>query len=203
MSFFKFFARFRKSLLPALAIALLAVPPAAASVDEKRTIGGRFMLRDHNSAIVTDQEFRGKFMLVYFGYTFCPDICPTSLSTIASALDILGDKADRITPIMITIDPARDSAQKLRDYVRHFHPRLVGLTGSPQMIAHVAKSYNVRYAKVEEKGAAKDDYLMDHSAGVFLMAPDGTFLVKMAHGISPETMAERINDFLKQAPPKK
>ncbi len=133
---------------------------------------------------------------MFFGYTYCPDICPTSLSTVAEALDLLGEKGAEVVPLFITVDPGRDTARRLGEYVGHFHPRLVGLTGTSGMIARLAKGYGVTYEKVREPDMAADEYMMDHTASVFLMGRDGRFRVKFLHGIQPEAMADRIRDFL-------
>jgi cytochrome oxidase Cu insertion factor (SCO1/SenC/PrrC family) len=135
------------------------------------TVGGPFNLVDSTGKPVTDADFRGKWMLVYFGYTFCPDVCPTELQVIASALDGLGPDAAKITPIFITIDPERDTREIIGGYVKLFDDRLVGLTGSVADIAAVARAYRVYYAKAERKDTTQ--YLMDHSSFLYLMGPDG------------------------------
>ncbi len=159
-------------------------------------IRGRFMLVDQNGQLVTDQDLLGKYQLIYFGYTFCPDICPTSLSVISQALDRLGEKADLVQPYFITIDPERDTVEKIRNYVKYFNERIIGLTGTRAMIDRVAKQYRVRYEKVVEEGSDPDLYLMDHTAAVYLMAPDGTFITKFAYGINAEQMVEKLQEYL-------
>ena len=159
-------------------------------------IGGPFTLVDTRGQTVTDADFRGQFMLVYFGYTYCPDVCPTSLSTIAAAFDILGDKAEAIKPIFITVDPERDTREAMTDYVAAFHPRLVGLTGTAEQVAAAARAYRVFFSKVQEEGNDPDDYLMDHSAYVYLMDRDGKYLTHFPHGIAPEEMARQLAEFL-------
>ena len=138
----------------------------------------------------------GKFQLIYFGYTFCPDICPTSLQVISQALDMLGDKASLLKPYFITVDPERDNPKVMNNYVKYFNQDLVGLTGTKVMIERVAKQFKVRYEKVIEEGADPDLYIMDHSASVFLMAPDGEFITKFAHGISAKQMVESLRAYL-------
>ncbi len=160
------------------------------------TIGGPFTLVDHNGHTVTDAAFRGRFMLVFFGYTYCPDVCPTSLSTVAAALDLLGEKADQIVPMFISIDPERDTPEALKAFVGHFHPSLVGLTGTLDQIVPVAKAYRVYYAKVREEGAAEDDYLVDHTAITYLMDRDGQFATHFSHNTDPAVMAEKLREFL-------
>jgi len=165
--------------------------------DPSSTIGGRFMLEDHNGQIVTDQDFDGRFMLITFGYTYCPDICPTNLVNMTDALEELGEeRAAQIAPLFITVDPARDTAATLREYVAAFDKRIIGLTGPQVMIDSVSKRYKVTSAVHKPENWKDDDYLVDHTASIFLMAPDGQFLVKFAHGMPPEAMAKRIADFL-------
>lgn len=160
------------------------------------SIGGRFMLEDHNSQIVTDQDFQGRFLLITFGYTYCPDICPTNLVNMTAALNDLGERAAKIAPLFITVDPARDTAAVLRDYVSNFDDRIIGLTGPQPMIDSVSERYRVVSDVHKPKNWDDGDYLVDHTASIFLMAPDGTFLVKFAHGMPPADMAKRIADFL-------
>ncbi len=132
-------------------------------------LGGPFTLTDQAGKPRSDGDFRGQFTLVYFGYTFCPDVCPTTLAAEADALDRLGKKAARITPVFITIDPARDTPSVMASYVKAFGPRFVGLTGTASQIASVAREYRVYYAK----RPLPHGYGMDHSGEVYLMGPDG------------------------------
>ncbi|MES9868500.1 MAG: SCO family protein [Sedimenticola sp.] len=164
--------------------------------DTPSTIGGKFMLIDHNGNLTTEKDLLGKYQLIYFGYTFCPDICPTSLSTTSMALDIIGEKAKLLNWYFITIDPERDTADVMKRYVKYFNEDLVGLTGSRAMIDRVARQFKARYEKVIEEGTDPDLYAMDHSASVYLMAPDGRFITKFAHGIAPELMAELLLEHL-------
>jgi protein SCO1/2 len=139
------------------------------------TVGGPFSLIDGDGKPVTDQTWRGKYMLVYFGYTYCPDVCPTTLTNVAAALDKLGPKADQIQPLFITVDPKRDTAAVVKQYAAAFSPRLIGLTGTPEQIAAAAKEYRVYYAE-HRTGPGPDDYSMDHSSVLYLMGPDGRFI---------------------------
>jgi protein SCO1/2 len=138
-------------------------------------IGGPFALVDGDRKPVTDQNFRGKFMLVYFGYTFCPDVCPTTLNEIAEAMDKLGAAAARVQPIFITVDPKRDTPDVMKQYTASFSPKLLGLTGTPEQIAKAAKEYRVYYAE-HRTGPGPNDYSMDHSSIIYLMGPDGQFV---------------------------
>jgi protein SCO1/2 len=161
-------------------------------------IGGKFMLIDHKGKLVTEKDLQGKYQLIYFGYTFCPDICPTSLQVMSLALDMLGDKATFLKPYFITIDPERDNQKVMNNYVDYFNKDLVGLTGTVAMIGRVAEQFKVKYEKVLPDGGDPNLYTMDHSSSVFLMAPDGEFITKFAHGISAQQMADGISEYLPQ-----
>ena len=161
-------------------------------------IGGPFELVDHRGNPVTDETYRGQYLLIYFGYGYCPDICPTELATMANALDILGAKAERVTPLFISVDPERDTPEFLADYVVNFHPRLVGLSGTQEKVAQVAKAYKVYYAKARK--SAGEDYLMDHTSFVYLMGPDGRFLNLFRGQSDPAKMAETIEAIMADAP---
>jgi protein SCO1/2 len=163
---------------------------APASSQGRALIGGPFKLIDQNGATRTDKDFRGKYVLVYFGYTHCPDICPTELQAMADALAALGDDAKKVQPLFITVDPARDTPALLKTYVSNFDKRLIGLTGSAKAVAKAAKAYRVYYAK--RKGSGPDDYTMDHSSFIYLMGPDGLYRTHFSHGTPPAKMAERI-----------
>ena len=160
-------------------------------------VGGPFTLVDHDGRTRTDADFRGRAMLVYFGFTYCPDVCPTALTTVSQALELLGADADKVAPIFITVDPERDTPEQLKEYVRHFHPRMTGLTGTKEQIAAAAKSYRVYFAKARQQGAPEDEYTMDHTSIAYLMGPDGKFVAHFSHGTEPEAMAARIRRSLK------
>lgn len=162
-----------------------------ALMSAKALIGGPFALTDHTGKRVTEQDFRGKFMLVTFGYTYCPDICPAELQAVAGAMDALGPKAEQVNPVFITIDPERDTVGQIAGYVGNFHPRLVGLTGSTDEIKKAARAWRVFYAKAEENAAA-GSYLMDHSAYIYLMSPQGAYLTHFTYGTEPAKMAAGI-----------
>ncbi len=159
-------------------------------------IGGPFTLVDQDGREVTDETYRGKFMLVYFGYTFCPDICPTSLTAITETLSILGPAADKIVPIFISVDPERDRPEYMKDYLQYFDTRFRGLTGTPDQVMSVAKAYRVYYIKMDKEGADPDDYLIDHTSNTYIMGPDGRFQAHFGHGTSPGEMAARIRELL-------
>ena len=159
-------------------------------------IGGPFTLVGRDGKPVTDRAFRGKYMLVFFGFTHCPDICPAELQVMSAALDELGPKANEIIPIFITLDPERDTPPVVTGYVMNFSPRFVGLTGSPEQIAEAAKAYRVTYSKFQEEGAKPDDYSIDHSALVYLMGKDGEYLTHFAYGTPAAKMAETLRRYL-------
>lgn len=162
------------------------------------TFGGDFSLVDHDGKSRTAREFHGRFVLVYFGYTHCPDICPLGLETIAGALDILGAAGGRVQPLFISVDPARDSGPVLKGYVRQFHPRLVGLSGSEAQVREAAKAYRVFRAKVIPDGSKDSgDYLVAHTPTTFLMGPDGAFVTLFPHDTEPEIMAKAIRRYLR------
>ena len=155
----------------------------------REPVGGPFALTDQAGHERTDTEFRGRLMLVYFGFTYCPDVCPTDLQAIGLALDRLGRDGDQVQPIFITVDPERDTAAHLADYVPMFHPRLIGLTGSADAIRKVADAYKVYYARVPQDAG---DYTVDHTAYIYLMDRDGNYLGFFPPGTSADRMVEII-----------
>lgn|SRR6266436_3870403 len=150
------------------------------------SVGGPFSLIDQNGMRRSDTEFRGKYMLVFFGYTYCPDVCPTTLAVMSAALDKMGAQADRIVPIFITVDPARDTPDMLKAYLSAFGPKFVGLTGKEEEIAAAAKAYRVYYQAHKEQG---DNYAVDHSGVVYLMDKKGGFLANYSLDTAPERLA--------------
>ncbi len=178
----------------ALAARQYAVAEGSPPVDG---VGGRFILTDHLGRTVTEQDLLGQYSVMYFGYTFCPDICPTGLQTLASALGRMGKEAQRIQPYFITVDPDRDTVEVMRTYVGYFNPRLVGLTGSTAMIKRVADQFGAKFERVESASSDPERYSMDHSASFFLMGPDGQFISKFAYGIDAETLAHELSEKLR------
>ncbi|NQW10045.1 MAG: SCO family protein [Alphaproteobacteria bacterium] len=160
-------------------------------------IGGWFELVDHTGEPVTYDDFKGKWPLIYFGYTYCPDFCPTSLTVMTQALERLGPLSDRVMPMMITIDPERDTVEALAAYHEHFDPRFVMMTGPPEQIDRAAKAWRVYYRKAESDSAT--DYLMDHSSITYLMGPDGGYVTHFGHDVTPEQMAETLREILQKA----
>jgi len=156
-------------------------------------IGGPFSLVGPGGKTVTDRDFRGHYMLIFFGFTHCPDICPAELQVIAQALEQLDDKAKRVVPIFITLDPERGTPEVMGSFVKSFGPNFVGLTGTPDEIAAAAKAYRVAYFKVED---APGDYSVDHSGLVYLMDPEGRYVTHFSYGTSAEEIAEKLGRVL-------
>ncbi len=154
-------------------------------------IGGPFALVNHEGKTVTPQDFAGKHMLVFFGFTHCPDVCPAKLNNISIALDRLGPLAGEVTPIFITVDPERDTPERMAQYVSNFSARIVGLTGTQEEVRRAAQAYRVYFAKVEMPESASG-YLMDHSAFTYLMDENGQYVTHFAYGDSIEKMTERL-----------
>ncbi len=160
-------------------------------------LGGRFVLTNHLGLTVTEQDLLGQHLLIFFGYTNCPDVCPMSLTTMSRAFKILGSDSNKIKPVFISVDPTRDSAKILHDYVNFFDKNLMGLTGSQAMIDRVTKLYKVKFRKVlAESGTNPELYTIDHTASFFLMAPDGSFIKKFANAVTSEALAEELKEIL-------
>ena len=156
----------------------------------KEPIGGPFALLDHDGRPRTDADFRGKLLLIYFGFTYCSDACPIELQSIATALDRLGPMAETVQPLFITIDPEKDMPEQLKAYVGLFHPRLIGLTGSPRQVQKVATAYKVYSARSEPWNPANPN--IDHTGFTFLVDPGGKYLGFFPPGTSAERMVEVI-----------
>ena len=189
-------------LLPSVAAALLALaacsaqPPAQPPLAGAR-IGGAFALTDQNGRAFTDRNLAGKYRIMYFGYTFCPDVCPVDVQNISAALSLV-EKADaalgaRIVPVFVTVDPARDTPAVLKQFAGNFHPRLVALTGSPAAIAAITKAFGIYAAR--GKGTA-GGYLVDHSRQIYLMDPDGKPLALLPEG-PPQAIADEVMKWAK------
>ncbi len=159
-------------------------------------MGGPFTMVNHKGETVTDKTFAGKYMLVFFGFTFCPDVCPTELQVMTEALNLLGPESEKVTPVFVTVDPARDTPVAMANYIGNFHPRFVGLTGSPEQVKGIADAYRVFYQKVENSKRPLE-YTMDHTSIIYLMAPDGTFRKHFAYITDPKALAEGIKEAIK------
>ena len=175
------------------AFALIMSEPLAGATKSGVTIGGPFTLSTPDGTTVTDQTYRGKWLLVYFGYTFCPNSCPTTLLEVATALKKLGPHALQVQPLFITVDPERDTPKVMQQYTASFDPRIVGLTGTQQQIAAAAQEYGVYYLR-HPNGPGTDDYVMDHSTYLYVMDPQGKFV----RAFDTNTSGDRIADVLRE-----
>lgn len=167
------------------------------SVKEKITgvqIGGNFHLMNEDNKFVRASDYRDKFMMVYFGFTNCPNICPVDLQSMADVLDALGEDAEEIWPIFITLDPERDGTQRMKEYTDNFHPRIEGLTGEPEYIAKAAKMYKIFYSKVPMGDPG--DYMINHSGHTYFMGRNGEYLTHFNHGQPVEDIVKVIRKHL-------
>jgi protein SCO1/2 len=176
-----------------LATALIIGQPSSWAGTSPVTIGGPFTLTAPDGTAVTDQTYRGKWLLVYFGYTFCPNTCPMTLNEIASALEKLGPDAAKVQPLFITVDPQRDTPKVMGEYTQSFDPRIVGLTGNPQQLASVAQEYGAYWVR-HRTGPGAEDYVMDHSTYLYIMDPQGKFV----RAFDADTPGDRIGDTLRE-----
>lgn len=174
-----------------------AAPPPAPVTAASLTFGGPFTLVDHTGRNVTDRDYHGYFTLVFFGFTTCPDVCPTTLQGVASVLQLLGDDGVKIRPLFVTVDPERDTPATLAGYVTIFDPRIVGLTGTLEQVAQIARAYRIHYRKASDKNAG---YLMEHTAVMFLMAPDGKHLTHIPPDMPPRRIVETIRQHMTERP---
>jgi protein SCO1 len=185
-----------KRVIVGITLVALTLWPACQGVAaESVTIGGPFTLRTPDGVTVTDQTYRGKWLLVYFGYTFCPNSCPTALMDISLVLARLGDEADAIQPLFITVDPQRDTPDVLQEYTRSFDPRIIGLSGDEQQIAAAAQAYGAYYTP-RKTGQGTRDYLIDHSSYIYLMDPHGRFARGFDADTPPDRMAREVRELI-------
>lgn len=185
------------NLFAVLLLAGLLMSVAQAS--EKRLpalFGGPFQLTDEAGQRVGPETYAGRFMLVYFGYSYCPDICPTDLSVMAAALDEIGSLSGRVQPLFISVDPVRDTVDSLEAFTDAFHPTLVGLTGTEEEVALAARAYRVHRRRFQMEGMSADDYLVDHSTLTYLMGLDGGFVTMFPRGTTPARMAAVLRKYL-------
>ncbi len=193
------------ALFAALQLINRLTPPPVGMTEQARTaeeiareiVTGEFSLVDGNGETVSDTDFRGSWLLVFFGYTHCPDVCPTTLGSIALVMDELGSEAESLQPLFITVDPARDSADVVRQYAAAFHPKIIGLTGSERQVAAAARSHRAYYARVAASNGTTtdtDDYAMDHSAHLYLMDPDGVYATAFSQTTTVDAMVRIIRE---------
>jgi cytochrome oxidase Cu insertion factor (SCO1/SenC/PrrC family) len=159
-------------------------------------VGGPFSLLNQDGKRVTEKDFLGKYMLVAFGYTYCPDICPGELQVISNAMDQLGPVADKIVPVFISVDPQRDTVKQMHEYVHNFHPTIVGLTGTPNEIKEAAKSYRVYYKKDDSSGGGGSNYAIVHSTFIYLMNPSGEYVTHFNYGITSEELTAKLKQLV-------
>jgi cytochrome oxidase Cu insertion factor (SCO1/SenC/PrrC family) len=165
----------------------------SASENSRSLIGGEFELVNHRNEPVTDKDFLGKYMIVYFGYTYCPDVCPMDLQIMADALrELDADDLEKLNPVFVTVDPERDTTDVMAEYIKFFHNDLIGLTGTPEQIDTIKKAYRVYAAKADDSA----DYLVDHTAYTYLMDRDGKLLKHFNHGEDAKVMASIMADLI-------
>jgi protein SCO1/2 len=153
------------------------------------SISGHFTLQTLDGREVTDTSYRGKWLLVYFGYTSCPDVCPTTLLRIGQALQLMGPRADKVQPLFITLDPARDTQPRLTKYMAAFDPRLVGLRGDSEQVRMAARQFHVYYRL---RNLGDGEYTVDHSSFLYIVGPDGHFAKLLADSVPAEDLAEEL-----------
>lgn len=167
--------------------------PSEGSVTSgKALIGGPFTLTDHTGKRVTEKDFLGRYTLLFFGYTHCPDICPSALQVIAAALEKLGDKGKAVTPVFVTLDPERDTPEKLASYIQSFDKTFTGLTGSKEEVAAAAKAYRIYYEVIPDDKIA-GEYAIDHAAIIYLMGKDGQFVTHIPHTTNVDQVVDVLN----------
>jgi protein SCO1/2 len=160
------------------------------SASASASVVAEFKLTGHDGVVRTAEDFRGQWSLVFFGFTNCPDVCPTTLAEIAQVMDDLGSRADAVQPLFISVDSERDRPEALAEYVPQFHPTILGLAGTPEQIEAAAASFKIFYERVPEE-TAPDGYTMGHTSQVFLFDPDGAFVRLYSYGTpAPEIIAD-------------
>ena len=193
----------RRPGLAALVVLLCGpMPPALGQVaggsghlleqEEPLGVAPRYLLMNPQGRAVSNEDFRGRFQLITFGFVSCPDVCPTTLLQFKNILEALGDNAARLQPILVTVDPERDTGAILLEYTRAFDPRILGLTGSPELVRRAADNFRFKYEQVREPGAAPSVYTMNHTAGMVLLDGEGRFVARFAYGMPAGEIAERI-----------
>ncbi len=197
--------------LEAVTQRLKAVLPAPGQVPQghrpaetaPNAIVPRYLLQEPSGRAVTNEDFLGRFQLIAFGYTSCPDVCPTTLQEMKEVLKHLADRASQLQPIFVTVDPERDTAQVMREYTAAFDPRILGLRGSEDLTRRAAAEFRMRYEKVRDPAAPPGSYTVDHSAGMILLGPDGQSLVRFAYGTPAKQVAERIEALMREGGPRR
>jgi protein SCO1/2 len=160
-------------------------------IDLKK-VTGIFDLTNQNAVRVTQKDFPGKYRLVYFGYTSCPDMCPTGLQAMSRTMDMLGERAERVQPLFITVDPARDTQERLRDYLSAFNPAIMGLRGSEAQTEAAADAFQVDYEQVEDEEGTDAEYVVEHNSAIFLLAPEGKLLKAFPENVAPAKIVKAL-----------
>ena len=155
-------------------------------------IGGSFELTDHHGQMVTEHSYSGKYLLVFFGYTYCPDVCPMTLERVAATLNSLGASASKVQSLFVSVDVGRDTPEGLAEFLELFHVDIIGLTGTEEQIRRMANAYRIYFARIEEKGSGQDDYIMDHTSLLYFMSPDGSYITHFQGNANPAVMTEFI-----------
>jgi cytochrome oxidase Cu insertion factor (SCO1/SenC/PrrC family) len=185
-------ARILKGLVP-LAAFLLAVWSTLPNAGAQEAVGAPFTLTDPTGKVVHSTDFKGKWLLIYFGYSHCADLCPTELEEMIDALRQIGPEAKRVQPIFITIDPERDKGQYLSDYVAQFDDRLIGLGGTPQQVAAVAANYGIRFNKIPQRDGS---YSFKHTSNIFVVNPDGQYQATFSHMSDAYMIASKMLELI-------
>ena len=185
----------RQTLIAALAVLAAWWTGPAGADDADRAVVGRFLLVDMTGRPVTDETYAGKIRLVVFGYTYCPDICPTVLNTLSVALEHLGADRGKVVTLFVSVDPERDTPAHLKDYLVSF-PEVTGLTGSAAQVAAAAYNFKARYEKQPAADGDPAAYSIDHPASIYIMDRAGNFLARMPHASAPDRVAERVRSYL-------
>lgn len=195
----RFPIRLLAALLPLALPAACAKSPAAEAPLAGAALGGAFSLTDQDGKPVRDTDFTGRYRLFYFGYTYCPDVCPVDLQKLAAGLKLFEAKdptrAAKLQPIFVTVDPARDTPSVLKSYVAAFHPRLIGLTGTPAQTAEIVKRYGATYQVQDNTGAS--GYLVNHTTTAILYGPDGAPITIVPHDQGPEAVAAELDRWVR------
>lgn len=191
----------KRSFLIAIIISFM-VTCVSLNADQKsensvKSIGGDFTLTDHNNELFSLEQLRGKLVILFFGYTYCPDICPSELTTMARLLKQLGDESDKVSALFVSVDPERDTPEKLKNYVPFFSPHLIGLTGSKKAINKVTKAYKVQ-SKIHSRKDNSDYYLVDHSANLYVMNGQGKLIHLIPFGLPYEHILNVIKEEIKK-----
>jgi cytochrome oxidase Cu insertion factor (SCO1/SenC/PrrC family) len=189
------------ALLLLLTIAVPVSAQAPAGNEAERALVTRYLLMDTRGRAITDKDFPGRFQLISFGYTYCPDICPTTLAEVSLIMKRLGELSARLQPIFVTVDPERDTPATLSRYTSYFHPDIIGLTGSPDLVRRAADNFKVRYERHYQPGGDPELYSIDHSAGMYLLGPDGNFVTKFAYATPISKVTARIRDIMENTAP--